>query len=414
MKKRGIRPIYVKSAILCLLLLVAEFVFPNYVTRIAARIANDTGALIRGEDFSEGRVASADMVLTNEFEFQFVALEDAPSQRPAGVLGPDDEGRFVVVEQSATEIAGRDVPALLEAIGATYPAERWGGIQQLIEIDGALFALLGLGRGDCLFAALVDLERLQVVEEFPCLSGDQALLSMNSIGGGYAVMNGTSFMLALGTGADTTWSQANDAAQDPSSPYGKVLRYDIVTGDDGPRLTNRSIVSSGHRNPQGMMRFGEMLLAVEHGPRGGDEINVIELGANYGWPLFSAGSQYNDGDMTSFAPEGSDYSNPLFTFVPSIAISDISACPSVIATRYETTDCVIVSGLASEAIFIVLGDFANQRVRSVERIDVGVRVREVFIHDDALYLLPDRSTLIRADIAALPCTGNAGQCGRED
>lgn len=100
--------------------------------------------------------------------------------------------------------------------------------------------------------------------------------------------------------------------------------------------------------------------------------------------------------------------------MPSIAISDITTCPSLIAARYDTADCVIVSGLISEAIFIVLGDFANQRVWSVEKIDVGERVREVFIHDDALYLLPDHANLIRADIVALSCMGSREPCGRED
>lgn len=414
MKWNGIRSVFVKGALLTLLLLLAEFVLPQYVSRFGTRLATDFDHLLSGEKIPQRRIIPVDAILANEFAFQFVTLPNVPTTKPAGVLGPDQDGNFFVVDQASTDIAGHDIASLLDTMSAWYPEDTKGGIKQLIEIDGALFGLLGLARSGCNFAALVDLVRLQLVDEYPCVEEKDGRLSMNAIGGGYAVMDDNTLMIALGVANDTTWSRASAAAQDPASPYGKILRYDIIDGDGGPRLTNRSIATSGHRNPQGMARSGEILLAVEHGPKGGDEINLIEIGANYGWPLYSAGSQYNQGDLNSFAPDGAGFSNPLFTFVPSIAISDISVCPSLIAARYDQADCVIVSGLISEAIFIVLGDFTNQQVWSVEKVDVGARVREVFIHDDTLYLLPDHAVLIRADIVALPCTNSKESCGRED
>ena len=414
MSRSGKPAYFVSGALLCALLFVAEFVFPNYVSRIAGQLVDDTGSLIRGEYFGRDHGMGDDTVLSNEFVFQFVALQDAPTRRSAGVLGPDGDGHFLVVDQYATDIAGHDITPLLQAMGAWYPDNLAGGIKQLIEVDSALFGLFALTRDGCTFAALVDLERLELVDEFPCILDVHGPFALDGLGGGYEIVEDTSLMLALGTGNGFTWTASNANAQDPASPYGKTLQYDIAMEADGPRLVNRRIVTSGHRNSQGMVRFGALVMAVEHGPMGGDEINVIEEGSNYGWPLYSAGSQYNMGDLTSFAPEGAGVEDPLFTFVPSIGISDITTCPSIIAARYETADCVIVSGLVSRAIFIVLGDFANRRVRSVEQIDVGLRVREVFVHDDILYLLPDDAALIRADIEARPCDATAGPCGHED
>lgn len=258
---------YVKGVLLTLLLLMAEFMLPHYVSRFANRLVADIRHLTQGQEPPHREIIPEDAVLSNEFAFQFVTLPNAPTQKPAGILTPDRDGRFLVVEQTATDIAGHDIASLLDAMNAWYPEDLNGGIKQLIEIDGALFGLLGLARTGCIFAALVDLERLQLVDEYPCMDEEPGHMPMNGIGGGYAVMDGNTLMIALGVANDAPWSRASSAAQDSASPYGKILRYDIVHGDRGPRLANRDIATSGHRNLQGMVRLGQMLLAVEHGQR---------------------------------------------------------------------------------------------------------------------------------------------------
>ena len=63
--------------------------------------------------------------------------------------------------------------------------------------------------------------------------------------------------------------------------------------------------------------------AHEHGPQGGDEINVIQRGRNYGWPVVSYGEEYGGGEIgLSYSPEG--YTDPIWTWVPSIAPSGMS------------------------------------------------------------------------------------------
>jgi hypothetical protein len=77
-----------------------------------------------------------------------------------------------------------------------------------------------------------------------------------------------------------------DEVQDDKSIFGKI----ILISDDGKYLKN---YSKGHRNPQGLaLLYNKKLLSTEHGPNGGDEINLVLEDKNYGWPIASYGSHY--------------------------------------------------------------------------------------------------------------------------
>lgn len=116
--------------------------------------------------------------------------------------------------------------------------------------------------------------------------------------------------------------------QDVTKDGGKIYRIhdDGLIPDDNPFVNKagakKAIYSYGHRNPQGMIKHpktGE-IWTHEHGPRGGDEINIIKKGKNYGWPLISYGINYSG---TSFTDHTSlpGMEQPLFYWVPSIAPS---------------------------------------------------------------------------------------------
>lgn len=91
-----------------------------------------------------------------------------------------------------------------------------------------------------------------------------------------------------------------DYAQNLSNHAGAILRLNLdgSVPDDNPFVNNRNalpeIWSYGHRNPQGLYfdREHNRLWEIEHGPRGGDEINLILAGENYGWPVISYGKEY--------------------------------------------------------------------------------------------------------------------------
>lgn len=119
-------------------------------------------------------------------------------------------------------------------------------------------------------------------------------------------------------------------AQDLSSHHGKTVRLH----DDGSIPTDNPFVNTpgalpeiwtyGHRNQQGLMfneATGEMW-ASEHGPRGGDEVNILKGGANYGWPLVSFGRAYTD-ELITNNPMMEGIEPPRWFWVPSIGISDI-------------------------------------------------------------------------------------------
>lgn len=119
--------------------------------------------------------------------------------------------------------------------------------------------------------------------------------------------------------------------QDITRDGGKVYRLNddgTIPGDNpfvGVNNAKEAIYSYGHRNPQGMLRHPETgeIWANEHGPQGGDEINIIENGLNYGWPVISYGIDYNDSNITDItAMEGME--QPIHYWVPSIAPSGMT------------------------------------------------------------------------------------------
>lgn len=116
--------------------------------------------------------------------------------------------------------------------------------------------------------------------------------------------------------------------QDLTRDGGKVYRLNLdgsIPKDNpfvGVSGAKEAVFSYGHRNPQGMIFNSDTneIWVHEHGPQGGDEINVVKKGANYGWPLVSYGINY---DGTSFTDEtsGPDFEDPIYYWVPSIAPS---------------------------------------------------------------------------------------------
>ncbi|MGF1530936.1 MAG: PQQ-dependent sugar dehydrogenase [Puniceicoccaceae bacterium] len=119
----------------------------------------------------------------------------------------------------------------------------------------------------------------------------------------------------------------HDNAQDLSSPYGKIHRIhlDGSIPSDNPFVDQPSafpsIYSLGNRNPQGLAispLTGE-LWETEHGPRGGDEVNIIRKGLNYGWPKITHGINYNGRPYTDLT-SAPGFESPVIYWVPSIAV----------------------------------------------------------------------------------------------
>ncbi|MBY6203516.1 PQQ-dependent sugar dehydrogenase [Halomonas denitrificans] len=196
-------------------------------------------------------------------------------------------------------------------------------------------------------------------------------------------------------------------AQDLGSHIGKLVRLnpDGSVPDDNPFIGRDDVLpeiySYGHRNPQGLVRDERTgaIYESEHGPYGGDEVNRIEPGVNYGWPLATEGVNY-PGSSISPHDDLDEVRGPLNHWTPSIAPSGIAlyrgdAFP-------ELDGDLLVSGLAGKGLFHL--ELEDGRVTSDRRLfhALDKRIRDVMVGDDGeLYLLTDHDPgqLLRIDPA---------------
>tara|TARA_Y100001970_G_scaffold30260_1_gene37545 strand:+ start:2344 stop:3507 length:1164 start_codon:yes stop_codon:yes gene_type:complete len=120
-------------------------------------------------------------------------------------------------------------------------------------------------------------------------------------------------------------------AQDPSTHHGTINRLmeDGTVPADNPFIGQEeaepSVYSYGHRNPQGMIfdKATGNLWLTEHGPQGGDEVNLVLEGANYGWPVVGYGVNYGSGSAIHAATMREGWENPRHIWVPSIGTSGL-------------------------------------------------------------------------------------------
>jgi glucose/arabinose dehydrogenase len=187
-----------------------------------------------------------------------------------------------------------------------------------------------------------------------------------------------------------------DDAQIIDNHLGKVVRIDREgrAPADNPRAAGMApeVWSLGHRNIQGAAVHpgtGE-LWAVEHGPQGGDEVNVVERGRNYGWPLVTYGRNYGLGTRIGEEGPKPGYEQPLHKWVPSIAPSGMAF---VTSERYPSWQGNVLVGALRGRVLVRLS-LDGRRIVGEERLllDLAERIRDVRQGPDGwIYLLTDGS-----------------------
>jgi aldose sugar dehydrogenase len=196
-------------------------------------------------------------------------------------------------------------------------------------------------------------------------------------------------------------------SQDLSRPNGKVFRVreDGSIPSDNPFVGRADalgqIWSYGHRNPQGLV-FGldGNLWSTEHAPRGGDELNVVERAANYGWPVVSFGINYNDTPFrTPWPPEASDITMPVYRWIPSTGVCGLAVATGPAFPNWKGD--LLAGGLAGQNIDRIR--IENGKIVEFEEIFFGQgRVRDVkTAPDGTIYVVlndPDKVVrLVPAD-----------------
>lgn len=135
-----------------------------------------------------------------------------------------------------------------------------------------------------------------------------------------AILDNDRFLVTFSDSEPYGERQANGMfrPEDPERLEGKIVLVDLSTGES-------QIYSSGHRNPQGLFATRDVhVFETEHGPKGGDELNLILQGENYGWPHESHGVDYGSYGWKHGSPGRHDnFHQPIFAWVPSIAISNL-------------------------------------------------------------------------------------------
>lgn len=184
--------------------------------------------------------------------------------------------------------------------------------------------------------------------------------------------------------------QRFEPAQDPATNLGKIVRInpDGSIPSDNPFVNKPpmppNVYTIGNRNPLGIAinPATNSIWINEMGPKGGDEINVIKPGVNYGWPLVSEGSHYNDAPIPKHATRP-EFTPPLRSWNPVISPSGMIFYNGSKFPSWKGS--ALLGGLSSRALIRLTVD--GDKVTDEERLNMGFRVRDVIAAPDGAVLL---------------------------
>jgi|MDTB01.1.fsa_nt_gb hypothetical protein len=164
--------------------------------------------------------------------------------------------------------------------------------------------------------------------------------------------------------------ERDDKPQDDNSIYGKIISFD-------QKNNSYEIFSKGHRNSLGLFvdSKNKIILSTENGPRGGDEINLIKKFGNYGWNISSYGEYYYSDNVYKKSHENYGFVEPIFTFIPSIGISEIIKLDNNFSSKWQNN--FLVGSLNSRHLYRVKFDNAFSKLLFHEDIFVGERIRDI-------------------------------------
>lgn len=340
----------------------------------------------------------------------FAEVEQGPRNAD---FEPAFEGQTRAEEMPASEIqisvfsSGIDFPWGIARLpdGRFLVTER-DGVMKLLDVDGAILGDVG---------GLPDIEAIRQGGLLDVVAAPD-FVQTGHIYFTYSkpVGNRTALAAAEARLREETLLDVRDIfVQSPARRSGQHIGSRIVPGDGGvwvttgdrgePGLAQRdngigkviwidsggtvSIHSSGHRNIQGAVLRDGVLWTVEHGPRGGDELNRPEPGKNYGWPVISYGLNYSGANIGEGISAAEGYEQPIYYWDPVIAPGGMGAYPLDAAFAPWRGD-LLVSSLNPGGLMRLKTD--GVRVLGEERLlpDVGrVRDVEVLPNGDLLVLL---------------------------
>jgi len=226
----------------------------------------------------------------------------------------------------------------------------------------------------------------KVYDSQPCmplsLEGGPLRFSGINNGGRMVLLDEHHLLVSIGDHEMDGYSTALKASQEPAGSYGKTILIDL-------RDQSAKVFSLGHRNPQGLTIAADgRIWETEHGPQGGDELNLVRQDANYGWPLETYGTEYGTHAWPlSEVPGNHDrFEQPFYSWVPSIGTSNLIEVRSGRFERWNGD--LLVAALKDRAFWRLR--VRDDRVVMTERIEFGRRVRDLVIgHGGEIVLMTD-------------------------
>lgn len=190
-------------------------------------------------------------------------------------------------------------------------------------------------------------------------------------------------------------------AQDLKSEFGKILSID--------KLSQKStLISMGHRNPQGLLHHNKKLISTEHGPKGGDEINFIDFSndeiENFGWPVSSYGEHYGYTNKIGYSEiykkfplykshESHGFIEPIVYFNPSIGISEI-----INSSFFNDKEQLVFGSLGRDIQkgqkTLYIANYSDTQIDILNKINLDERIRDLVEVNQKIYLFLETSASI--------------------
>ncbi len=217
-------------------------------------------------------------------------------------------------------------------------------------------------------------------ETSPCLSIEPSGGSIsNEAGGKLAFLDKKNLLLTIGNHKRDGVNTKEITSQNPDTSYGKVIKLNIENGE-------KNVFSTGFRNPSGIfVSNNQTIWLTDHGPKGGDEINIINENQNYGWPLVTYGVDYDNTIWPLNSNQGrhEGFNLPIMAWVPSIGVSNLIKIEQNLFTNWQ--EDIIVSSLKAKSLYRLR--YAEGRIIFSEPIYIGYRIRDIIEGDDGRLIL---------------------------
>ena len=204
----------------------------------------------------------------------------------------------------------------------------------------------------------------------------------------YETENGPGVLLSTSdvvrSNDEDTTKEKDKRAQENSSLYHKILYFNF-------KNRKLEIFSKGHRNPGSIFVDKDIILSTEHGPRGGDEINLIKKNGNYGWPISSYGDLYFSKQKKPYYKKSHKehkFIEPIYSYVPSIGISAINKVPNNFDEYWK--DNYLIASLYGNSLYRIKFDDKFTKILFSEKIYIGERIRDIKFYDNLIILTFER------------------------